>query len=61
MARIKYVGPASDQFIPDAYLVVQRGEVVEVDDDLAAGLVEGDWEIVAAPKPTKTKDEESAS
>lgn len=48
--RVKYVGPFAAVEVPDADLLVERGETVEVDDAVGARLVEqaDNWQPVKA-------------
>ena len=53
--KLKYVGSAGSVFVPQANLVAERDQVIEIEDaDLVAGLLEQDsWEKVGGktPKP----------
>lgn len=65
--KLKYVGSAGSVFVPQANLVAERGETIEIEDaDIAAGLLAQDsWEKVGG-KTTKpdtapdTTDEETS-
>lgn len=53
MAKIKNVSPLGDLDVPALRRIVAAGEVVEVDDDLAANLLEQSANWAAAPAKGK--------
>lgn len=56
--KLKYVGRADAVRV--AGVVAERGVAVDVPDDLASGLLEGDWSKVTPSKPAKGDDAEEA-
>lgn len=61
MARVVYVGKSDAVQLADG-TECRRGDVVEVDDDLAAGLLEqSSWRAAPKPKPNKPAEPEKES
>jgi hypothetical protein len=56
--KLKYVGRA-DAVRVDG-ITAERGVAVDVPDEVAAGLLGGDWSKVTTPKPAKGDDAEEA-